>query len=149
MFWIMSVSVRVYVFVDYIISYIATGSAEVTSGPKMFAPVTVFQNLMKLHLYFARTSTFRFLKKIAHANMRWNRNENVYVIRRHNTIFDIDTHLFSYLTDYISNSDFYFSSQNFIAILRYPNNVITMIIRCMTSFTVFCFHTVKMSLFLY
>ena len=45
------------------------------------------------------------------------------MIDRHDSVFNVDSHLFGNLTDNVSDTDFEVSMQNLVSIFRSPHNM--------------------------
>lgn len=118
---------RINIFVDHLVSYIATGSAEIASAPKMPSPV-FFTKFGKFLLDFSRRSTFGFLYKFANCYVRRYRDKYVQMLCRYYSIYNFNIHFLGNTGNNIPNAFTNFSSQNTVAIFGNPYQMVAMMI---------------------
>ena len=95
------------IFLDNLVSDIATGRREVSTGPQMPAPELLL-NRAKLHHQLPRSLAFEVLNQLADRQIRRTRQEHVHVIRRNVPLQNLNlipfTNLDDQLTETISDS---------------------------------------------
>ena len=131
----MSVNMIIKIFANNFIGYITACRAKISSSPKMSAPVFL-TNLRKLLLYSSRRTAFGNLYKLTYRNMWRNRDEQMDVVLRQNSINNFNPHFFSNLSNNFSNSQTQVSIQNTIPIFSYPHNMVTMMVNRMLAVSV-------------
>ena len=133
----------IYILFDHFICNIATRYTKISSAPKMPAPIS-FSQLWKFLLNFSGASALHRFYQVALTNMRWNRYKNMYMFRGNNAAHYLHTKFFSNLNNYFANTPLQISSENFIAVFGYPNNVKSMMIFGMRPFAI-SFHTISIT----
>jgi hypothetical protein len=129
----------IYVFLYHFICNVTTCYTEVSSCPKVSAPISLFQ-LWKLLLNFSGTFPFHCFYQITFTHMGWYRYKNMYMIRGNNSTYYLDIKFLSNLRNYLTNSPLQCSPENFVTVFGNPNNMISMVIFGMRSFAI-GFHT--------
>ena len=114
------------VLINHIIRNVSTGCTKIPSCTKMPTPV-LFSKMRKFDLNIFWCPTFSHLHKFRNTNFRWNLCKYMDVVTWHDTIGYRYAKLFSYLVYKSSDSLFYWMSQNFVAVLGNPNNMVSMV----------------------
>ena len=123
------------VFDDYFIRHIPRTGAEISSCPYVTPPKGPAQGLI-LHHHFTGSLPLDGFHSLTYRYMRRNRYEYMHVIPRNMTRDNFNIIDFTYFTNQIPQPLCYFTSQNRLAVLRDPHNVIFDVIDGMSGFPV-------------
>jgi hypothetical protein len=120
---------------DHFIGYIARTGHKVASRPYMTTPERATQ-AFKLHHHLSRCFALKRLNQLAYGKVRRNRNENMNMIPGNMTPDNLNIFRFADFPYQFTNPLANFTTQDRLAVFRYPNNVKFQIINGMAGFTI-------------
>jgi hypothetical protein len=124
-----------YVCGYHLICYGARRGTEIPTRPQMLPPIPFAQRWI-LFLQLTRRFAFDVLHHIRHRQSGWCRHKQVHVISADMPFQDYHVMLHTYISDYVSRSQGYFTFQHMVSVLRYPYKVIFDIVNRVRSFAI-------------
>ena len=119
------------VFHNHFIGDVPRTCNEISSPPEMTPPKGTAQS-SELRQHFSRCFTFYGLNQLTHRNMWRYRDENVNMVSGYMPFDYFNIFGFAYLLNQVSRSFCNFTSQDRLAIFRYPHDMILNIVYSMT-----------------
>src|SRR5512144_1480512 len=115
------------IFVNDVLSDIATRRTEIPACPKMSSPVRLAQ-FWKLFLNLPRGASLGELDEMGHRNVGRNRDENVNMITGNYSVLDAHPQFLSHLGNHLPNPLLHRGGEHPISVLGDPHEVIAVVV---------------------
>jgi hypothetical protein len=117
---------------DNIIGYVSACGGEISSRPEPLSP-EAFADVFELLLYFARRPALHSTYEVAYADVRRYFHEHMDMVARQGTVDDLHPHFCADLPDDFTDPQADIAVQNFVPIFGRPDDMITVVIKCVTT----------------